>query len=182
MVANTLIATELKSRSGVMLVDGDLQISHNQRRGIPPMAPGTNPYAVPPPATPPTPQAPAPAPGVQSVSFVAENIVVGGVRQWKLVRHDDFEPDTGGAQGWSLLQTSSCARNQQHAAVDHFLGGHCNIGNGRVTKTFRHLPPHSQVRDLFFIYLFIFLSLRLLCYKEKTKHKKHTVSGCVRCE
>ncbi len=73
----------------------------------------------------------------QAISFIAENMVIGGVQQWKLVRHDDFED---GADGWSLLETSSC-----HGNSDKFLGGHFKIGHGEAVKTFANLPPHKQV-------------------------------------
>lgn len=81
------------------------------------------------------------APQVRAVSFIAEDVIIGGVRQWKLVRHEDFEGENA-AEGWSLLETSSCSPKSR----DHFLGGHCRIGDGEVSKRFHSLPPHSQLR------------------------------------
>eukprot|EP01006_Ploeotia_vitrea_P021103 TRINITY_DN53441_c0_g1_i1.p2 TRINITY_DN53441_c0_g1~~TRINITY_DN53441_c0_g1_i1.p2 ORF type:complete len:306 (+),score=110.57 TRINITY_DN53441_c0_g1_i1:64-918(+) len=76
--------------------------------------------------------------GVQASSFLAEHVVVRGVPQWKLVRHENFDQDVA---GWSLLETSACMGSR-----DRFLGGHCNIADGQVTKRFENLPPHNHVR------------------------------------
>jgi len=77
----------------------------------------------------------------RAVSFIAEDVIISGVRQWKLVRHDDFEgPAEKATQGWSLAQTSSCTGR------DHFLGGHCIIATGEVRRRFEELPRHTQVR------------------------------------
>lgn len=75
---------------------------------------------------------------VESTAFLAEDIVIGGVKQWKMVRHENFEE---GAEGWSLLETSSCSPNG-----DRFLGGHCNAAHGSIRKTFDKLPAHKQLR------------------------------------
>lgn len=75
---------------------------------------------------------------IKGTAFIAEDVVVGGVKQWKLVRHEDF--NSGPAIGWSLLETSSCN------GKDFFVGGHCRIATGTVKKVFDHLPPHQQVR------------------------------------
>lgn len=83
-------------------------------------------------------------PQVRATAFIAEDIVIGGVKQWKLVRHDDFQHD---AQGWSLLETSSCASAEsEQASRDMFLGGPCKLGLGAASKVFDRLPPHNQVR------------------------------------
>jgi hypothetical protein len=70
------------------------------------------------------------------MSLIVEDVVVGGVQQWKLVRHEDFQ---NGAEGWSVAKTSSCG------GKDFFLGGHCNAGHGEIFKTFNNLPAHTQV-------------------------------------
>lgn len=79
---------------------------------------------------------PAASPG--ALSFLATDVVVNGVRQWRLVEHDDFQ---NGAEGWSRQERSSCGHQD-----DMFLGGHCNFGSIDVTKLFAGLPEHSQVR------------------------------------
>ncbi len=61
-------------------------------------------------------------------SHMAGHVLLGRKRcGWRLVHHDDFEAS---AEGWSLLETSSCN------GMDRFLSGHCNIGAGQVTKRF----------------------------------------------
>jgi hypothetical protein len=79
-----------------------------------------------------------PEPVVHATAFIAEDVVLGGVKQWRLVRHDSFDE---AVEGWSLLETSSCLGSR-----DRHLGGHCKIAHGRVSKRFENLPPHSQVR------------------------------------
>jgi len=89
--------------------------------------------------------------GLKAIAFLAEEVVVSGVKQWRLVRHDSFEQEIPGqnpADGWSLMELSSCSRNaaRDQSEVDHFLGGHCNIAEGELKKRFDHLPPHKHVR------------------------------------
>jgi hypothetical protein len=136
--ADHMIIDSLSGTNGVLTINGDVAIVNEPLENVP-----ANP-AVPANATGSTPagkKAPAatkPAGGViGATAFIAEDIVLGGVKQWRLVRHEHFDQ---GAEGWSLLQTSSCAGR------DSFLGGHCHIGAGEVSKTFDKLPPHSQVR------------------------------------
>jgi len=76
---------------------------------------------------------------VRATALLAEEIVISGVKQWKLVRHDSFEDESAG-EGWSFGETNSCN------GIDNFLGGHCKIAGGTTSKTFRNLPPHQQVR------------------------------------
>lgn len=38
-------------------------------------------------------------PKVNAVSFIAEDVVIGGVKQWKLVRHENFEGANAAAVG-----------------------------------------------------------------------------------
>jgi len=115
--AEKIRTSVLAPKKGVLMVDGDLVILNSVKRH---------------------PKHKKPA-AVSAVSFIAEDVVIGGVKQWKLVRHDDFEGEEP-AKGWSLLETSSCTGR------DHFLGGHCNIASGEVSKHFDRLPPHNQVR------------------------------------
>jgi hypothetical protein len=112
LAADKVMVSILKSKSGTIIVDGDLIIT-NQHPKL------------------------QHKPSVRATSFLAESVVVGGVPQWRLVHHDDFEAS---AEGWSLLETSSCN------GIDRFLGGHCNMGAGQVTKRFEGLPAHKQVR------------------------------------
>jgi len=82
-----------------------------------------------------------------ATSFLAESIVIGGVEQWRLVRHDDFQNSN---HGWTrkddptnaFVETSSCRSTD----TDRFLGGHCVLSSGLVHKTFSHLPPHKQIK------------------------------------
>jgi len=90
---------------------------------------------------------PAPATAAKGLSFLAEEVVVRGVKQWALVRHDHFQtPDS--IDGWRLvgtnepLPTGSCGSG----SGDSFLGGHCQLANGPARKVFTHLPPHTHLR------------------------------------
>lgn len=77
-------------------------------------------------------------------SFLAQDVVLDGVRQWRLVHSDNFDaaPEKE-ALAWSkgAYSTSTCG------STDRFLGGHCVLGgDGRVTKRFERLGKHTQVR------------------------------------
>ena len=110
ITATTLLTTTLSSTTGTILVDGDLILTNTGSfKG---------------------------ASEASSFLSIAEDVTIGGVKQWKLLHHDHFEK---GAEGWSLLQTSSCSGN------DRFLGGHCNIATGDLTKRYDKIPPHKQV-------------------------------------
>jgi len=74
-----------------------------------------------------------------ATSFLATEVIVGGVRQWSLLHHDDFEH---GMDGWKAPGRGSCGDD----TTDHFLGGHCKTSSANATKIFRELPKHAQVR------------------------------------
>lgn len=65
---------------------------------------------------------------------------VNGVKQWSVIQHDDFESKNS-IKGWSQNKTSSCKKNG-----NVFLGGHCKLSYGEVTKKFYIDIPHKQVR------------------------------------
>eukprot|EP00753_Platysulcus_tardus_P010906 PLAT3142.1.p2 GENE.PLAT3142.1~~PLAT3142.1.p2 ORF type:complete len:294 (-),score=119.95 PLAT3142.1:255-1136(-) len=77
------------------------------------------------------------APGSASASFLAMDVTLDGVRQWRLLSHDDFQT---GAPGWSMDGTSLCG------SPDRFLGGPCVASAASSEKMFSSLPPHSQIR------------------------------------
>jgi len=130
--ADRVYAKSLRSPSGTIFVDGDLAIvnsaeapkhkhhKHHQAHKHKHKHNST-------------------AQGVTAASFLAEDLVIGGIKQWKLVRHESFDDEHAG-EGWSFAEISSCT------GVDHFLGGHCKLGDGETSKRFDQLPAHSQVR------------------------------------
>jgi hypothetical protein len=71
---------------------------------------------------------------------------------WRLVSADTF--DVGTNSGWSLVNGSAAKglRKSGSSLVshcgdkNHFLGGHCSASGHEMTKVFRNLPVHSQVR------------------------------------
>jgi hypothetical protein len=81
------------------------------------------------------------------LSFLAQSVVIDGVAQWRLVSSENF--DTKVVAGWGVgvgdastpPKTSVCG-----LADDAFVGGHCNLAAGSLTKTFAQLPPHTEVR------------------------------------
>lgn len=106
-VVDTVYASLIKSPTGTITLEGHVVIAHDQKKSA------------------------------EAMSLIVEDVVVGGVQQWKLVRHEDFQ---NGAEGWSVAKTSSCG------GKDFFLGGHCNAGHGEIFKTFNSLPAHTQIR------------------------------------
>lgn len=85
--------------------------------------------------------------GDKPLSFLAQSVVIDGVVQWRLVSSENF--DTKVVSGWDAIvggatampKTSACGQ-----ADDIFVGGHCNLAAGSLTKTFKQLPPHTEVR------------------------------------
>eukprot|EP00824_Muranothrix_gubernata_P024518 TRINITY_DN7251_c0_g1_i1.p2 TRINITY_DN7251_c0_g1~~TRINITY_DN7251_c0_g1_i1.p2 ORF type:complete len:358 (-),score=68.05 TRINITY_DN7251_c0_g1_i1:857-1783(-) len=69
---------------------------------------------------------------------VLSALQMGGVRQWKMVVHEDFDVQDE-VEGWSFLQLSTCAGHS-------FLGGPCKESGNRLSKLFEKLPPHRQLR------------------------------------
>jgi hypothetical protein len=65
-----------------------------------------------------------------------QGISVRGVKQWQLVRSEDFSESPS---GWSRSEVSQCAGV-------YMLGGFCKFSKGEVNKTFTGLPPHKQLR------------------------------------
>jgi len=68
-------------------------------------------------------------------------LVLGGVTQWTLVASDDFGTPNLKARGWSQDKRTDCG-----GSGDMFLGGYCNFGDMKVTRTFHRLPVHTAVR------------------------------------
>jgi len=133
--AKVLETQKIRSPTGTVVVDGDLMII-NSKGATDAAARRAGKVG---------------AFGLQATSFLAEEVVVSGVKQWRLVRHDSFEKETADrdpAEGWSLAELSSCSRDltRDQSQVDHFLGGHCNMAAGELKKRFDQLPPHKQVR------------------------------------
>jgi len=59
-----------------------------------------------------------------------------GVRQWKLVKQENFEES---AEGWCNKTTSACGAYT-------LLGGYKNFAGGETKKTFEGLPAHTSVK------------------------------------
>ena len=74
-----------------------------------------------------------------TTSFLATEVIVGGVKQWRLLRHDDFDTDLN---GWSAPGRGRCGDKSK----DFFLGGHCLTSKGNASKIFSGLPSHNQIR------------------------------------
>jgi len=72
-------------------------------------------------------------------SFLATEVIVGGVKQWRLLKHDDFDTDLN---GWNAPGRGRCGEKTK----DFFLGGHCLTSSRNATKIFSGLPSHTQVR------------------------------------
>ena len=77
------------------------------------------------------------------VSFLATSVVIDGVKQWSLASSENFDDQNIGQ--WintdNALKTTACGHPD-----DFFLGGACALSTGVVSKTFQHLPDHSEVR------------------------------------
>eukprot|EP00466_Bigelowiella_natans_P015106 jgi/Bigna1/126410/aug1.2_g1118 len=71
-----------------------------------------------------------------------------GGKVWTVVAHDHF--DYGAVEGWSDTQTSHCGDKDGEPSaslsVDRFLGGHCNIATGNLTRLLEGLPDHRHVK------------------------------------
>jgi hypothetical protein len=75
-------------------------------------------------------------------SFLATEVIIGGVKQWRLLYHDDFEPDVENSDGWDVAARGICGPESK----DWFLGGHCKTATENATKTYEKLPIHTQLR------------------------------------
>ena len=71
------------------------------------------------------------------LTFKNSSINHEGVDQWTMLFFDDFQ---GSAPGWSKSKLSTCGAND-----NMFLGGHCNLGNEEVFKTYSDIPEHTMV-------------------------------------
>jgi len=143
MSVGELKTTRLSSPTGTIVVEGDLLITHSRKLEFPK-----------PRATNSTKghhqkkHSGAAKKAAKGVSFLAEEVVVSGVKQWALVRQEHFQTTP---EGWTLVDGEAVTATT-HCGIgavlitDSFLGGHCQLANGPVQKTFGALPPHSQVR------------------------------------
>eukprot|EP00299_Pterocystis_sp_00344_P015011 c7478_g1_i1.p1 GENE.c7478_g1_i1~~c7478_g1_i1.p1 ORF type:complete len:278 (-),score=49.04 c7478_g1_i1:102-935(-) len=61
-----------------------------------------------------------------------------GVSQWLLATHETFSQ---GVSGWSNATTSTCGSPQKK-----LLGGYGLTAGGEISKTFRQLPDHNEIR------------------------------------
>jgi len=155
MSVGELKTTRLSSPTGTIVIEGDLLITHSRaleygtagtaRNGTKALKAHKHKKGAKSAAT----------QTAKGMSFLAEEVIVGGVKQWALIRQEHFQNDASdedgsGDNGWRLvgsadqpIPTSTC---QGMSASDRFLGGHCQLANGPVQKMFTHLPPHSQIR------------------------------------
>ena len=113
--------------------------------------------------------------GGGGMSFLAQRVVVDGVRQWQLVHFDDFDRKEGEehlkddpastAHGWGNTHLGTCANDDDDdgsstetnevivaggagaGGRDRFLGGHCKLGgDSKVGRVYEGLPEHTTVR------------------------------------
>ena len=74
------------------------------------------------------------------VSFLeAQELVLGGTKQWRIVAHDTFNQNT---KGWSVSETSTCGTSNV------FLGGSCQqtVAKKGAEKIYTNLPAHTEIR------------------------------------
>lgn len=72
------------------------------------------------------------------MSFDDSRITIDGTDQWTMFIFEDFQ---GTASGWSHEIFNTCGNT-----MNLFLGGHCNFAKTEVSKTYRDLPQHDQIR------------------------------------
>jgi len=137
MSVGELKTTRLSSPTGTIIIDGDLLITHSPKHKKDKKGKGKGKGK----------HGKAAAKAARGMSFLAEEVVVAGTKQWALIRHDHFEANE--IEGWHLVETNEAVTSTNvctGSSSDHFLGGHCQLANGPVRKVFTHLPPHTRVR------------------------------------
>ncbi|CEM20972.1 unnamed protein product [Vitrella brassicaformis CCMP3155] len=69
-------------------------------------------------------------------------VTIGGLHPWVLIALDTFDESTGADKvKWSSHEESRCG-----STPDVFLGGHCKLAAGVVSKAYQGLPAHSRIR------------------------------------
>jgi hypothetical protein len=147
--AGELKTTRLSSPTGTIVIEGDLLITHSRALEFGTLGKHLN-------ATKKTGHKKGKKGAKNSkkiargMSFLAEDVVIGGVRQWSLVRSDRFTASVAdnewrlvGSEESGPIATTVCEKAR---SADRFLGGHCQLANGPVRKEFKHLPPHTELR------------------------------------
>jgi len=74
-----------------------------------------------------------------SLNVKATSFIVQDVKQWTLNSHDDFETKKS-LEGWSDKRTNRCKGKNTH------LGGHCNFSFNEVSKIYKNLTHHENLR------------------------------------
>jgi hypothetical protein len=74
-----------------------------------------------------------------SLNIRATSFIVKDVKQWTLNSHDDFDNEKS-LEGWSDKRTNKCNGKNTH------LGGHCNFSYNEVSKIYKNLTIHTNVR------------------------------------
>eukprot|EP00164_Ancoracysta_twista_P004104 GFYU01005511.1.p1 GENE.GFYU01005511.1~~GFYU01005511.1.p1 ORF type:complete len:1031 (-),score=304.70 GFYU01005511.1:806-3898(-) len=82
---------------------------------------------------------------VHSTGLKSSHMHLGGVEQWRLAYHQNFESSQHDSPmlGWSFIETTACTPGS-----GRFLGGHCSAGNDRqpdVHAVINNLPPHTHL-------------------------------------
>jgi len=136
--AGELKTTRLSSPTGTIVIEGDLLITHSRKLEFrKPKATNSTKHHK---------HKNAHKKAAKGVSFLAEEVIVKGVKQWALVRQEHFQHQP---EGWHLVSSGEAVTATSHCGEhshDAFLGGPCQLANGPVRKLFVHLPPHEQVR------------------------------------
>jgi hypothetical protein len=152
MSVGELKTTRLSSPTGTIVIEGDLLITHSRALEFGTAGTARNGTKTLKAKKGGKKGSKAPHKSAKGMSFLAEEVIVGGVKQWALVRQEHFQNTDEQDNGWRLvgspnsdeaIATSVCERMSPN---DRFLGGHCQLSNGPVRKMFAHLPPHSQIR------------------------------------
>jgi len=74
-----------------------------------------------------------------TLNVKATSFIVQDVKQWTLKSHDDFESEAS-LDGWSDKRTNRCKGKNTH------LGGHCNFSFNEVSKVYKNLTKHVNLR------------------------------------
>jgi hypothetical protein len=74
-----------------------------------------------------------------SLNVRATSFIVKDVKQWTLNSHDDFDNEKS-LEDWSDKRTNKCNGKNTH------LGGHCNFSFNEVSKIYRNLTIHTNLR------------------------------------
>ena len=74
---------------------------------------------------------------IETEKFESENLIINGVKQFKLIKNDNFNLNSS---GWNFDKINKCNNGHFH------LGGYCNLAEKEISKKYKNLPKHSFIR------------------------------------